>query len=185
MLLIEIILLGIALSIDAFIVSFSQGLIIKQNKTSNAFKIAISMAIFHIIMPLIGWYGSDIVSEYICEYAKWLSFTIFVVLGVKVIIESFDEIEDDGCDCKCPGISLKCLLSLCVATSIDALAAGVSIYFLNEKIWFITAVISIFTLINSLIGFLSGQYCKKIPSKWLEIVAGIILILIGIKALLV
>lgn len=185
MLLIEILLLGIALSVDAFIVSFSQGLIIQKDRMKNSIKIAVTMAFFHVIMPIIGWCGSDFFSKYICDYAKWLSFAIFVYLGARFIFEAFTVEKETKCDCESSGISLKCLLGLSFATSIDALAAGVSLYFLNEKLFLIVVVISGFTLINSFFGFLSGHYCKKIPSKWLEVCAGIILILIGIKSILI
>ena len=184
MLLIEIFLLGIALSIDACVVSFSQGLIVKKDRTKNAISLALSVGLFQGIMPVIGWYLCYTIDDYIRDYASWLAFSIFMILGLKFIYDAFQE-DGCNCDCDCKGIFLTCLVFLGIATSIDAFIAGASIYFLDTQIWLPALVITILTFVNSIIGFVSGDLCKNLPTKWLEIIAGLILILIGIKSVLV
>ena len=179
MLLIEVIFLAIALSIDASVVSFSQGLIFTENKRKNSFYLAFWVGSFQAIMPVIGWFLAKSIYSYIEKIDHWIAFAIFLILGIKFIKDAFNENE---LKCDTPAcLSFKCLLLLAIATSIDAMAAGATLYFMKVKILFPAIIIGLITFINSLIGFWSGYIFKEFPSKYLEISAGLILITLGFK----
>ena len=174
----EIICLAIALSIDAGVVSFTQGLVFFENKRKNSINLAVFVGFFQYMMPIIGWFAAKGVYKYIEVFSYWIACVIFVALGVKFIKDALEEEK------QCPVcLSLSCLFLLALATSVDALAAGITLFFLKVNIWIPAIIIGVITFINSLIGFWSGYVLKKFPSKWLEIFAGIILIALGIKVL--
>lgn len=132
-------------------------------------------------MPIIGWFLAKSVYDYVEKFDHWIAFTIFLILGIKFIKDAYETKEANRNAPAC--ISLKCLLLLAIATSIDALAAGATLYFTNVEILVPAIIIGLITFINSLIGFWSGYVFKKFPSKYLEITAGIILITLGLKIL--
>ena len=159
---ISIILLAIALSIDACVVSFSYGLAFTENRFKNAIRLAACTGLFQGLMPVIGYYLTG----------------IFTYLGVKFIKEAFEkEKEKQLC------IDLKCLLLVGIATSIDAFSAGISLSLFGNRILKPAILIGVVTFINSLLGFGLGGKLKKFPTKWLEITAGCLLILLGLKSL--
>ena len=171
----EIIFLAIALSIDAMVVSFSQGLIFKTQKRKTSLTLAFFLGFFQFFMPLIGYFCAVGVYKYI-EFAKdWIVFAIFFILGIKFIKEAFEEKEEKIC---CLG--LTCLLGFAIATSIDALGAGISLGLAHASVWLPAVLIGIVTFINSLLGFWIGYLFKKFPSKYLEIFGGLILIVLAI-----
>lgn len=176
---IQIIFLAIALSIDAMVVSFSQGLIFKAQKRKNSLILAFFLGFFQFLMPVLGYFCSLGIYEYLNFINKWIVFGIFLFLGIKFIKEAFEEKEQKIC---C--LSLMCLLSFAIATSIDAFGAGISLCFMHAKIWFPAVLIGIITFINSLIGFWIGYLFKKFSTKYMEILGGSILIILAIKALL-
>ena len=177
--LIELILLSIALGVDCFVVSFSQGLIFKKNRIKNSLALAITMGILQGLMPLIGFIGTDLLSKYIETYSKWIVFAIFLILGIKFIYEALQEKNETIC---C--INLKCLISLGLATSIDALAAGVSLKLTDTSPLLSIFIIGFTSFIMSMSGFWFGNLFKKFSSKYLEIFGAIILILLAFKAIL-
>lgn len=177
--LVELIILSIALGVDCLVASFSQGLIFTSNRTKNSLVLAFTMGIAQSIMPLLGYVGVGLLSKYIEAYSEWLVFAIFMALGIKFIYEAFQKKEDMIC---C--IGLKCLIGMGIATSIDAMAAGVSLRLTNASLVLSVALIGFVSFIMSLIGFWSGNIFKKLPSKYLEIFGGIILIFLALKAIL-
>lgn len=180
--LVEVLFLAIALSIDASVVSFSQGLIFTENKRKNSFYLAFWVGLFQALMPIAGWFLARSVYTYVEKFDHWIAFIIFLILGIKFIKDAYEEGEPD---CAAPAcLSLKCLLLLAIATSIDAMAAGATLFFMKVEVIIPAIIIGIITFINSLIGFWSGYIFKKFPSKYLEISAGIILIALGIKVLI-
>lgn len=178
--LIEIIVLAIALGIDCLAVSFSQGLTFTSKRTRNSLILALTMGLCQSIMPILGYLGSETVSKYIEPYSKWLVFAIFMFLGVKFIYEAFQEKEEEVC---C--IDIKCLISMGIATSIDALASGVSLNLTNTPLVLSVTAIGLASFLMSLCGFWLGNFFKKLPSLYLEISGGIILIILAIKAIVV
>lgn len=177
---IDILILAIALSIDACVVSFSNGLVFTQNKRVNSLMLACAVGLFQFLMPVIGFFAAQTVSKYVEPYDHWIVFIIFVLLGAKFIKDAFKEEKEEKIECF---MCFKYILLVAVATSIDALGAGVSIAFTKTQIWFPAIIIGIITFINSLLGFWSGHLFKKFPTKNLEISGGLILIMLAFKIL--
>ncbi len=177
----EIIFLALALSIDATIVSFSYGLCTVRNRRLNAFLIALGTGFFQFLMPLLGAVLARIVYSYIETHAHHIAGTIFIILGIKFFYDAiWAKKEEPECDVK--RISWQSILFLSLATSIDAFAAGGSLYFLQVKIFVPALIIGLVTFINSIIGFTLGSFLKKFAPKPLEILGAITLIIIGIKS---
>lgn len=176
----EIILLAVALSIDACVVSFSYGLVFTQNRLKNSMLLAECTGIFQAIMPVIGYYLTGLVKTFIAPYASLIVFIIFTYLGIKFILEAFEK-EKDKKLC----IDLKCLLLLGIATSIDAFSAGISLSLFGNRILKPAILIGVITFVNSILGFCLGGKLKHLPTQTLEAGAGVLLILLGIKALFV
>ena len=176
---IQITLLAIALSIDAMVVSFSQGLIFKEKKRKNSLLLALFLGFFQFLMPVLGYFCALSVYKYLEFVNTWIVFAIFLVLGIKFIKEACEEKENGVC---C--ISFGCLLMFAIATSIDAFGAGISLCFSNVDIWLPAIFIGIVTFVNSLLGFWSGYLFKNFPAKYLEIAGGLILIGLAIKAVI-
>lgn len=177
---IEILLLAIALGVDCLVVSFSQGLIFTRNRVKNSLALAFTMGASQGFMPCIGYFFAEIISKFVEPYGKWLVFAIFFGLGIKFIHEAFQQKEEEIC---C--IGLKCLIGMGLATSIDALASGVSLNLTRTPLIFSAVIIALVSFIMSLSGFWSGNFFKKLPSKYLEISGGIILILLAVKAVFI
>ncbi len=175
----DIILLAIALGIDCLIVSFSQGLIFKHNRAKNSVILAFTMGLFQGLMPVIGYAFANVISGYVSAFAHWLVFAIFFILGVKFIIEAFQE-KEDAVLC----FDLKCLISMGLATSIDALVAGASLHFTGSGLFIPAVIIGAASFFMSIAGFWFGNFFKKFPSRSLEITGGIILILLAVKSVL-
>lgn len=177
--LVELSFLAFALGIDCFVVSFSQGLIFKHNRLKNSLNLALIMGLFQGLMPVIGYIGTDYLYKLVIPYSKWIVFIIFFALGLKFILEAFQP-KTGGICC----IGLRCLISLGIATSIDALVSGATICLTHTSLLLACSLIGLASFIMSICGFWLGNFIKNIPSKYLEISGGIILILLAIKALL-
>lgn len=179
MTLVGIILLAIALSIDACAVSFAHGLIMRENRLKNALLLAIFTGVAQAVMPLIGYFVTQPFYKTIEPVGKWIVFCIFLYLGIKIIQEAFEK------DREVPlCLSLSCLFMIAIATSIDALAAGVTLALTSSRIFVSAIMIGCTTFLFSLFGFVSGCFLKKFPTMYLEIFAGIILILLALKSIL-
>lgn len=176
--LLEIILLAIALSVDACVVSFSYGLVSENRKRFNSTLLAVVTGFFQFFMPILGYYFAQFLHQYIQEYAKLIVFVIFVYLGVKFIKESFET----KCPKKCC-LGIGCVFLIGIATAIDAFSAGISLMLCGNKILLPSLLIGAITFFNSLFGFWCGVILKKFTAKYLEILGGLILIGLGIKAL--
>lgn len=177
--LVDILLLSVALGIDCLVVSFSQGLIFTSARVKNSSMLAATMGFFQGVMPCIGYFATGLISSYVAPFAKWIVFLIFTALAIKFIYEAYQEKDEEIC---C--IGLRCLISLGIATSIDALGAGVNLHLTNTPLIFSAFLIGLGSVLMSFSGFWLGNFFKKLPSKFLEIGGGIILLLLGLKALL-
>ena len=175
----EIFLLALALSVDACVVSFSYGITFNQNRLKTALMLAAFTGVFQGLMPVIGYYLTSFVKSFIAPFADAIVFTIFIFLGVKFIKEAFDT---DKAKPNCMGF--VCLLLIGIATSIDAFSAGISLALYGNHILKPALLITIITFANSLLGFNIGGKLKHLPTKSLEIFAGLILVFLGIKAIL-
>ncbi len=181
----EIIILGISLAIDACIVAFSYGLCSKPWKINNGLRIAITTSFFQWLMPIIGWYMLWIANEGFSDYASivdhWITFAIFLVLGLKIIKDAHSEEDEDQTP---KTLSLGVLLLIGIATSIDALAAGVMIFSQNTPLYMSASLIGAITFVCVIIAYVASKTLSQIPTKMLETGAGIVLIGLGIKVLI-
>ena len=183
MLLFDIILIALALAIDAFVVSFSYGLIIKKKRNLSALKLALSTGGGQFIMPLIGWYGTKAIYKYVATFDHWIAFFVFLFLGIKVIADALENKNSDNPKKLDKNLSFKILLIIGIATSIDAFVMGGTLFFVKINILLAASLIGIITFISSIAAFRLARAFRKLPTKYMEISAGLILIALGIKVL--
>ena len=177
---IQLILLGSGLAMDAFSVSVSFGACHPKSKISSAFRLAFFTGFFQFIMPLAGWFVGELLGKFFFKYSNWIAFGILTAIGLKMIIEAV--IEKD--DCKTIDISKgRHLILICLATSIDALAAGLSLGLLKMSLLMAAAIIGLITFLFSFAGIYLGKIAGYILGKWAEILGGIIIIGIAVKIL--
>ena len=176
----EIIILALALSLDALIVSFSYGLVINSKRIKNSIMLASAFGFFQFLMPITGWYLSSFVYNILSAFSKWIVFSIFMFLAFKFIKSAFSDKEEVTLSC----ISLSCIFLLAVATSIDALGAGISLRFVNVAILIPSIIVGIITGINSFLGFWIGSVLKRFPSKAIEITGAILLCYLAFKSVI-
>ncbi|MDX9801075.1 MAG: manganese efflux pump MntP family protein [Spirochaetia bacterium] len=178
--------LALALSMDAFAVSVVNGYIIKNLKFRHAFRIAFSFGSFQAIMPFFGWSSGLLFRKSIIHIEHWVAFFLLAVIGVKMIYES-QSVKGEVCAAGSNNKNCLCivtLFSLSIATSIDALAVGMSFSFLDINIALPVIIIGVVTFTVCLAGVYIGDRIGHIFEDKLEIAGGIILILIGSKILL-
>ena len=183
---VDSLLLGVALSIDAMVVSFTQGLVFTKNKRANSTLLAFFVAFFQFIMPVIGWFLAKFIYNFVATCADWIAAVIFFLLGTKFITDAIKHKDEETqvCQQATPYLSLKFLLLVSIATSIDALAVGITFAFLKVNILLSVLLIGVTTFALSLAGVLIGnKFGAKYKSK-AELAGGIILVLIGVKILL-
>lgn len=177
---IEIFLIAVGLAMDAFAVSVCKGLkMIDRVDYKYAVIIALFFGIFQAVMPLIGWFAGIQFEAYIQSIDHWIGFALLALIGVKMIYEAFGS-EDD--------VSIKYdfkeITILAVATSIDALAVGITFAFLDINIWSSILSIGVITFVLSIVGVIIGnKFGMRFKTK-AEVAGGVILILIGVKILL-
>jgi len=175
----EIFLIGIGLAMDAFAVSICKGLSTRQLKIKHAFICGGYFGVFQGMMPLIGYFLGVQFKDKIESIDHWIAFILLFLIGFNMIKEAFG--NEENCD---PDFSFRAMIPLAIATSIDALAVGVTFAFLNVHILTAVLIIGITTCIISMIGVKIGHvFGSKYKSK-AEIAGGIILIFIGFKILL-
>lgn len=177
---ITFLLIGIGLSFDSFAVSVSVGLLKPEIHFSKACKVAFSLAFFQAMFPLLGWYIGSAIDEVISNVDHWIAFGLLAFIGVRMVIEG----KNDGSSLKnLDPFKPRVLISLSVATSIDAFVIGITFGFLELPIYFPMAVIGGVTFIASMLGLLFGKNISVKRSHQSLIIGGIILILIGVKIL--
>lgn len=180
----EILLTGVALAMDAFAVSICKGIKMPKLRKSHIVIIAVFFGGFQMLMPLIGWLlGSQFV-QYISKFDHWIAFALLAFIGVKMAIESFK--HEDECCCKCDSkLDLKELVVLAIATSIDALAVGITFALYPDiNILPSISIIGIVTFVICAGGVVIGhKFGAKFKSK-AELLGGIVLVIIGLKLLI-
>ncbi len=175
-----IILLALALAMDAFAVSIASGIAIKDLRIKHSLIIASWFGIFQAIMPLLGWLGGIKLQRFICEIDHWIVFGLLLFIGCKMIYEAF---TIESVEKKTDPMEIAVLFSLSIATSIDAFAAGISFALLDIGVAEPVIVIGVITFIMSFIGVWIGDRGTHFFEKKMEIAAGLVLIGIGIKVL--
>lgn len=175
----EIFLISIGLGMDAFAVSICKGLSIQKINCQKALIIALYFGIFQALMPMVGFLLAKNLSSELINLNYWIAFILLSVIGINMIIQSFKNDEKENDD-----ISFKTMFVLAIATSIDALAVGVSFAFLKMDITIAVICIGIITFILSLIGVKLGNVFGERYKQKAEITGGIILIFIAFKMIL-
>lgn len=182
--LVEFLLLGVGLAMDAFAVSICKGLAMRKVNKKQAVIIALFFGGFQAIMPVIGWLLCKGFQTYIEVFDHWIAFALLAFIGVKMIIETLGEKEDDVViEEMDPPLDMKEMLMLAIATSIDALAVGISLAALDRPIVESAAIIGVVTFVISIIGVYIGNFFGNRYKKRAELTGGIILVLIGVKIL--
>ena len=177
---IEIFLIGISLAVDAFAVSICKGLSMKKYEVKKGLIIGIYFGIFQGIMPIIGYLLGTTFENLITSIDHWIAFVLLLTIGANMIREALSSDEETNND----KVDIKTMIPLAVATSIDALAIGITFAFFKVNILTATIIITITTFILSIIGTKIGnKFGIKYKNK-AEFIGGLILILMGIKILL-
>lgn len=184
MVIVELALIGVGLAMDAFAVSICKGLGMTKVKKKNAFIIGLFFGGFQALMPFLGWALGKSFEKYIIQIDHWIAFILLVFIGGKMVYEVINPSEEDTVTVRDTPLDLKELLILAIATSIDALAVGVTFAFLNYPILEAISIIGILTFIISVVGVYIGNYFGSRFKKRAELAGGVILILIGLKILL-
>lgn len=174
----ELFVLAVGLAMDAFAVSICKGLSLGKIKWKHMCLAGAWFGGFQALMPLIGYFLGSFFADMITKYDHWIAFVLLTFIGISMIKEAFGEEEIDAC------MDVKCMFLLAVATSIDALAVGVTFAFMKVNIIAAVLFIGIITFICSAVGVKIGSvFGTKYRAK-AEIFGGAVLILIGLKILL-
>lgn len=176
----EYIIIAITMAMDAFAVSICKGVSSKEKMLKTGLICGLWFGIFQALMPLIGWLFGEVLIQFIDieNVSGFIAFLLLSFLGIKMIKESFEE----DCDCEDnSSLAFKVMLAFAIATSIDALAIGVTISILNASILISMLLIGFITFAMSFIGSIIGAKVGSKYEKKAELAGGIILILLGIK----
>ena len=183
---IALIFTAFALSMDAFAVSITKGMTIKNLKKSTALKMALAFGVFQGAMPLLGWALGISFESYIKSIDHWIAFILLGFIGFNMIKGFFDDRKEGkeselefSATTDVDDLSNKEIIMLAVATSIDALAVGISFAFLNVSIIPAASIICLITFLVCVVGVFVGNKVGDIFNGYAELVGGVILILIG------
>nr|WP_296958850.1 manganese efflux pump MntP family protein [uncultured Mediterraneibacter sp.] len=182
---IELLLMGVGLAMDAFAVSVCKGLSMKKLNKKQAVVIGLYFGGFQALMPLVGWVLGSQFQQYITNIDHWIAFVLLGFIGGKMVIEAVKEWnEEDIVEVKDQPLDHKNMFMLAIATSIDALAVGITFAFLETPIIEAITIIGITTMIISIIGVVVGNFFGGKYKHKAELVGGVILILLGLKILI-
>jgi len=176
----EILLLAVGVSMDAFAVSIGKGLTARRASWREALTVGLWFGGFQALMPVIGYYLGISFADFVTKIDHWIAFGLLLLIGGNMIREALQKGEEKPADAS---FSFRTMLVLAIATSIDALALGISFAFLGTDLWSSIGIIGLTTFAFSAVGLLIG---KKVGSRFhagAEILGGVILIGIGIKIL--
>lgn len=182
---IELFLLGIGLAMDAFAVSVCKGLGMRKLNKKQTLIIGLYFGGFQALMPLVGWLLGSQFQKYITRIDHWIAFILLGFIGGKMMIEAIREWnEEETVDVIDAPLDHKNMLVLSVATSIDALAVGITFAFLDTPIIEAITIIGITTMVISIIGVVIGNFFGSKYKSKAEFIGGLILFLLGLKILL-
>ena len=186
----ELFFVGIGLSMDAFSVAVCKGLQMRRIRWGRTLTVAAFFGGFQALMPLIGWLLGKQFEQYIVAIDHWVAFVLLLFIGGKMILDVIKESKEDKCPCeqenadKDAPFRLSELAIMALATSIDALAVGITFAFLQVNIWGAIAIIGVTTFLLSIVGvFIGNIFGTKYQSK-ATLAGGAVLILIGSKILI-
>lgn len=180
-----LLLMGVGLAMDAFAVSICKGLSMRKVNKKQCLVIGLFFGGFQALMPFVGWVLGSQFEQYITSIDHWIAFILLGFIGGKMVVEAIRE-KDEAVEVgkMDPPLDLKELFILAIATSIDALAVGITFAFLQVPIVEAISIIGITTFVISVIGVYVGNFFGNRYKKKAELAGGMILILIGLKILL-
>ena len=177
---VTIIIIAVSLAMDAFAVSVAAATSHKQMPLARAIRMAAFFGVFQAVMPLIGYIGAVSLEKYITNFDHWIAFGLLFVIGAKMIWEALHQKTDE----KQPDpTSIAILFVLAIATSIDALAVGITLPLFTDHIFAAAVIIGVITFALSLLGCEIGLKIGHFFENRIEIIAGLVLIAIGVKIL--
>jgi len=179
----EIILISIGLAMDAFGVSIGKGLTMPVGENGRKVTLAFLFGLFQFLMPLIGWLIGRQFIDVIADWDHWIIFGLLGYLGIAMIREGLSDDDDEDDDDK-QFLGVWEMMMLSVATSLDAMAVGLTFAFLPINVWKASTMIGVITFGISLVGVYLGKFMGRFVGKYADIVGGGVLILIGTKILL-
>lgn len=179
-------LIGVGLAMDAFAVSVCKGLAMRKVNPRQAVVIGTFFGGFQALMPFIGWLLGSRFEKYIKGIDHWIAFILLGIIGGKMLMEALKEGDEEEEEVKCTDshLDIKEMFILAIATSIDALAVGITFAFLDYPVAEAVTIIGVTTFIISVAGVYIGNFFGSRYKRRAEIVGGIILVLIGCKILL-
>ena len=181
----ELFITAVALSMDAFAVSVCKGLAVDKVKFRHCMITGAWFGGFQMLMPLIGYFAGVLVAPHIEAVDHWIAFALLLLIGIGMIIEACKKDDEAKKEEKeSSSFDFKTMITLAVATSIDALAVGVTFAFLSANIWWATLFIGATTFTLSAVGVKVGNVFGAKNKSAAEIIGGAVLILMGIKILL-
>ncbi len=178
----ELLAIALSLSADAFAVAVCKGLSLGKVKFSNALTVGLYFGIAQGAMPLIGYFLASTVASRLADYSFYIAFVLLALIGGNMIKETLK--EGDACPVTERSLSFKAMMPMAIATSIDALAVGVSFALVDVEIFSSASIIAATTLITSALGVALGAFVGGKFRKAASIVGGTVLILMGLKILL-
>ncbi|MEE8717288.1 MAG: manganese efflux pump MntP family protein [Coriobacteriales bacterium] len=182
----EMLLLGVALSMDAFAVTISNAVAFPHEKRSRMLLMPILFGVFQAVMPVIGYLLGTIVASFIERFAGIITLVILGFIGGSMIVEGVKSLrnpEEEG-DAQCKRLSVGAIVIQAISTSIDALAVGVSLLASGANLPVAATVIGVTTFVLCLVALAVGRKFGEILGNRAEIAGGVVLVLIGIKAML-
>ena len=176
--LLEILLIAVGLALDAFAVSLVAGTLRQTRAPRPIFRLSFHFGLFQFLMPVLGWYGGSTVAHLISAWDHWVALGLLSLVGGRMIRSGLDRSMESFPTDPSRGMTM---VMLSVATSIDALAVGLSLAMLRVNVWYPAAVIGVVTAALSVVGILAGHRLGVRFGKRMEVLGGIILILIGLR----
>jgi putative Mn2+ efflux pump MntP len=174
------VLIAAGLAMDAFSVAAVTGFLLKTFSVKHAFKLSFSFGFFQFLMPIAGWTVGSTIASLIANYDHWVAFGLLATVGGKMMFEGTGaKAEAYGSD---PTRGVK-LLVFSIATSIDALAVGLTFAFTDVEVLYPSIVIGAIAALFTLLGFYLGSKVSRLLGKYVEVIGGIILIFIGLRIL--
>ncbi len=178
---ISLLALAAALAMDAFAVSLAAGAVLCPVTYRHCFRLGFHFGLFQGLMPIVGWLAGRSVQRYILAWNSWIAFGLLVFLGLHMIHGAMADGQDDK-PATDPSRGLT-LVALSIATSIDALAVGLTLAMIGVTIWLPALVIALVALVFSVVGVLLGNRIGAVWGSRVEVLGGLVLIGIGVKIL--
>ncbi len=177
---VSLIIVALGLSFDTFAVSVSSGIQVANIRFFQAVKIALILAFFQAFMPVLGWFAGNTLSRFIDYYDHWIAFGLLTIVGLRMI---FDSVGNNKNQHRFNPLLTGVIIMLALATSIDALAAGIGFSFFQLPLSIIPMVIGFITFLVAMLGMLAGKHLAYRMTSHLNILGGMVLIGLGFKIL--